>query len=401
MGVGSLKQRMAISLVLFFLLSASLVSSYVHTARAAEPTYLKIVNPLTGDKSFSFTTSGKNVGDTFIVNITVINVTDLSCWEFALQWDLSLLEFAGVTVPSDTVFAGKSPIVAGPDTSVAGQVILGSAVGPGQTSFAGSGTLAQVELRIIQGVGVSPLSFIRINDYTFLLDSGLTPIPFTAVNGYYEYEAEQAHLNVVNPLTGDQSFNFTMVSKLVSDTFIVNITVANVVNMGDGQVALKWNSSLLEFVRVIYPSDFVFAGRNFIIGGPDTSTNGMVIFAAGVGPQQGFSGSGVFAQVELKIIQGIGECDLSFNRIGEDTFLQTVNLIPISFIPFNGHFSLSMLGDVNYDLAVNMKDVMLVVHSFNFFPNTLGWNPRFDLDDNGRIDMRDIVIVLLDFNKHV
>jgi hypothetical protein len=48
-----------------------------------------------------------------------------------------------------------------------------------------------------------------------------------------------------------------------------------------------------------------------------------------------------------------------------------------------------------------MKDVVTVILAFNSFPNAPRWNSLADLDNNGRIDMRDIVRVLLDFNKHV
>lgn len=44
---------------------------------------------------------------------------------------------------------------------------------------------------------------------------------------------------------------------------------------------------------------------------------------------------------------------------------------------------------------------MLVIQSFNSFSNKVGWNPRLDLDNDGRIDTKDIAMVLRDFNKHV
>ncbi len=129
------------------------------------------------------------VGDTFIVNITVTNVTNLGSWMFTLQWNSSILTYNGVSLPSDNVFAGKNPVVAGPDTSVIGQVTYGVAAGPGQIGFTGSGTLAQVLLTIIQDRGKSPISFEGISIDTFLTDNtnNLVDIPFSPVNGYYEY----------------------------------------------------------------------------------------------------------------------------------------------------------------------------------------------------------------------
>jgi hypothetical protein len=40
-----------------------------------------------------------------------------------------------------------------------------------------------------------------------------------------------------------------------------------------------------------------------------------------------------------------------------------------------------------------------VTLAFNSFPNTPRWNRDADLDSSGRIDMRDLVIIVLNF-KH-
>lgn len=100
-------------------------------------------------------------------------------------------------------------------------------------------------------------------------------------------------------------------------------------------------------------------------------------------------------------MQGLGESDLSFEGIVADTFLLDKSVTDIPFTPIKAYFDFNILGDVNHDGVVNMKDIMIVVQSFNFFSNKAGWNPRLDLDNIGRIDTRDIVLVLLDFNKHV
>jgi hypothetical protein len=219
---------------------------------------------------------------------------------------------------------------------------------------------------------------------------------------------EPTLLKVVNPLTGDQWFNFTSPWKKVGDTFTLNITVTNVVNMGAWEVELQLNSSVLEFVKLIFPSDNVFAGENpqtpLVITKPVASV-GMVIFGAAAGPMQpSFSGSGVLAQVELKILQGIGESDLSFGDIGEyGTYLTALDLSNITFTPVNGYYHSSenpMCADINNDGTVDMKDLMSAVQMFNSFPDTPRWNPRADIDGNGRIDMRDIVIIVLNFGKH-
>jgi parallel beta-helix repeat protein len=59
-----------------------------------------------------------------------------------------------------------------------------------------------------------------------------------------------------------------------------------------------------------------------------------------------------------------------------------------------------LLGDLNHDVKVNLKDVMAAVQAFNSFPGQPRWNPDADIDNNGRVDMRDLLIIVLNFNKH-
>lgn len=399
-------------MALLFIMLVIGITIQSHRVNATEQTLLKVVNPLTGDEWFNFTTLQKSVGDAFILNITITDVTNLGAWQVTLQWNPSLLTFVNITLPSDHAFHALNPITAGPDLSTPGQMTYGVSVGPGQPGFTGSGTLAQVALRIVQG-GQCPISFEGVPTDTFLSALNLADIPFALVNGYYAYAQQQTYLNVINPLTGDQWFNFTKVGKNVGDTFMVNVTIVDVEELVCWQFGLQWNSSLLECVNTTIPSDNVFAYWNstdepLLVGGPDLSTPGLVVYGADIAwpGNVGFNGSGVLAQVEFKILQKGGQSELSFEGIipgSGDTFLQHgIDLSDIPFVPTNAYYSYSdsgLLGDVNNDGTVDMKDVALVVLAFNSFPNTPRWNKSADVDSSGRVDTRDLVIVILNF-KH-
>jgi len=60
-----------------------------------------------------------------------------------------------------------------------------------------------------------------------------------------------------------------------------------------------------------------------------------------------------------------------------------------------------LFGDVDNDEFVNMRDVLKCIEAFNSFQGKPRWNPSADLDQNGRVDTRDILIVLLNYGKHV
>jgi hypothetical protein len=60
-------------------------------------------------------------------------------------------------------------------------------------------------------------------------------------------------------------------------------------------------------------------------------------------------------------------------------------------------------GDVNNDGVVNMKDIIDILNSraFNAFSGTSRYKPYMDANADGRIDMRDILAIALNFNKHL
>lgn len=199
-----------VPLVLLFVLSSSLVAVWTHSADAEEPTYMEIVNPLTGTGWFNFNSKNKGIGDTFIINITVVNVERMVCWQFALQWNSSLLECVNVTLPSDNALRRghltEYPIdVGGSDLSTPGLVVYGaSSAYPGEPGFNGSGVLAQVEMEIKQSEGQCELSFEgAIHIDTFLLSRDLKDMTFTPVNGYYAYNQYTIYGDVDNNGTVD------------------------------------------------------------------------------------------------------------------------------------------------------------------------------------------------------
>jgi hypothetical protein len=53
-----------------------------------------------------------------------------------------------------------------------------------------------------------------------------------------------------------------------------------------------------------------------------------------------------------------------------------------------------------YDKKVDMKDVASLVILFNTKPTSPNWNPNADVDNNGVVNMIDIAIAILNFNKH-
>jgi len=66
----------------------------------------------------------------------------------------------------------------------------------------------------------------------------------------------------------------------------------------------------------------------------------------------------------------------------------------------DGQVKVRVMGDVNGDGVVNMRDVHIVCLAFGSQTGFLGWNFDVDFDQNGRIDMRDIGLACANFMRH-
>ena len=113
---------------------------------------LSLINPADASKYLSLTSAQKSVGDTVAVNVTISDVVELGAWQVGIEWNASLLSLVSISQSSDGVFAGQSTTATGPDSSTPGFVLCGLALLPGATKFNGTGTLAQLTLRIMQAV---------------------------------------------------------------------------------------------------------------------------------------------------------------------------------------------------------------------------------------------------------
>jgi hypothetical protein len=202
-------------------------------------------------------------------------------------------------------------------------------------------------------------------------------------------------VRIVNPITGNESFNFNRHQKNIGDIFLLNITIENVTDLGSWMTAMKWNTSLLEYVG---GTIFLFNEGFFPPEHHDDPVidNGLLYCGSAAGPlQPSFSGSTVLAQITLRIL-GAGQSNLTFEN---DTVLDDSNFTDIPFSKINASFSYCLSSDINNDGIVNMADIMIIVQAFHSYPNTSRWNPSCDINQDNRVNMQDIAIAILEYGK--
>jgi hypothetical protein len=231
---------------------------YVFAPRAYAAVSLTIVNadvpPDIGTSFFNLT--GKGIGDTFKVNLTVVDVADLASWQARVSWDPTELQFVSFAFPSDDVFFDKSPIRAPTDSSVPGTVLGGAAAGPGAGTFTGTGTLAVLTLRllVVPTVGdptpiTGTIDYTALGSDTFLLDGTGTDISFTPASGSYEIDFA---------LPGKPSFYLlpaTIKPASLGDIFTVDVMVSGVSSAWEiiaFQFSIMWNTTLIEPAAPFY-----------------------------------------------------------------------------------------------------------------------------------------------------
>ena len=237
---------------LAFLILVSAVTIQSTKGKSSEQTYLQIINPLTGDGSFNFTVQQKSVGDTFVVNVTVVNVTSLGTWQIGLNWNSSLLTFVNASIPSDNILGSADLYVVPPDTSQPEHAQLYYAATltnhhpPYTIHVNGTGTLAQLEFRIDQRGGETDLAFVGLGSDTFLLghdelDSAFD-IPFVPINGHFNlsvgktWYVPQAYLSIPEAINAASNGDTIQVAAGIYPGFTVDKAAIQVAGVGNGTI---------------------------------------------------------------------------------------------------------------------------------------------------------------------
>jgi hypothetical protein len=173
----------------------------------ANPTTLKVLDPIQGDTSIKFNnTNPPPTAPNYplgyvLINITVHDVTNLAAWQLNITWDHTLLEIANkalnadMYVPADNVFGAYADLVSNDITSSSAFFAVGLKISAPFSSITGSGTLCQVKFNVTKAPAENQtlncnLHLVQANEYsiyTMLVDSNANEIPCTLEDGYYEY----------------------------------------------------------------------------------------------------------------------------------------------------------------------------------------------------------------------
>jgi hypothetical protein len=136
------------------------------------------------------------VGETYTVNVTIANVTNLYTWQIQLSFDPTVLNCTNARYTENHVFAGKEIVAVNPViNNTEGYVLYGCCLLGNEETFNGNGTLCQIQFTAMSS-GKSALGFSGPED-TFLLDFGLNEVPYGTRDGCVTVE-EGLHCDLNN-----------------------------------------------------------------------------------------------------------------------------------------------------------------------------------------------------------
>jgi parallel beta-helix repeat protein len=406
-----------------------------------------------GTYDFTFFSNETGVGSCFFVNTTMRNVELLRSWQIGLVFENATLEYISAWLPTDHIFKPaeendwtfiKKFVLDDLDaTHKILKAVSTYAVPdpPNQWSFNGTGTLCQIQFRIVKQVNETQQ---QISSY-FTFDPDWTSIiqymDYKAktpgmIGGCYEYKwALNTTISVVNPgpdgysakwnasITtrnlGTPNFIFYSNETAVNPTFFINVTITNARCIRGWQIGIIFEDASLEYVSAWLPSDHVFRTpevedwsfvKVFI---PDeyNSTHKIIKGIASYAvpdPSWSFNGSGTLCQIQFKLIKPVNSTNPSWSSIFvfdmEWTAVARFDLpTPGTETPNveNGYvnYTFRPCSDIDKNGKVDLNDIVTVLDAFGSIPGKPNWNGNCDLDENGKVELSDLVTVLDHFGK--
>jgi len=292
------------------------------------------------------------VGESFIVNVTVTDVIDLSAWQIKLAFNPSIINCVEIIVPADNLFAGHDTTGISPKIdNYLGFLTVFNGIWELE-GVNGSGMLCQIKFNA-SCPGISILSFIDEMEIegTYLQNSEFNNIPFEASEGIVQVVGENFRLYKFNVTQNGTGYDITI------------YTNSNVTNF-----------NFSEFSKKI----------TFMVANTSNSTSFCTICI----PKALLNGT-------FTVISN--DTALSYTESSNDTyqclqFKLTCSNLSIQVLT-------TILGDLNGDRKIDMKDISMAARAFGTVPGDQRWEPRADLNNDVKVDMKDITLIAKNFGK--
>jgi len=334
------------------LLTATLIMALTPPQAISTETTTVYIDPKNGHSSF---------GESYTINVSVTNVTNLYTWQLRLSFNPSILNCTEVSVPPDNIFGGLIFIPSPPIIdNVIGDISALCAYATNEThGINGSGILCQIDF-ISKTPAITSLHLVKKGTEcwgcTYLQDPNNNFIPFEPIDGT---------VTVESPDFSENRFDVTQNGETYPVTVFSNSTVTD----------LNFNQTL----KVM----------SFMVEGPtDTKGASSVVFSKAL----------LNGTLAVKV-----DSTAVYYTISENA---THNFLHFTYqhSTKNVKILLTLKGDINGDRKIDMRDIYTVAKAYGSYPGHPRWNPLADLTgpdgiSDGKVDMRDIYAVAKEFGR--
>jgi hypothetical protein len=183
----------------------------------------------------------------------------------------------------------------------------------------------------------------------------------------------------------------------------INLTlyITGITSLWSWKVNVTWNNAILQLTPTGSVTEGPFLSSNgasttMFIEQPPTAGNIGALYSMLL-VNSSVSGSGALAYIAFT------PQTLGVNATIQITDIELLNPAgnQIATVgPVSTTITVRLVGDVNGDNLVNMKDIALVARAFGMTTSSPNWNPANDLNYDGVINMKDIALVARAFGTH-
>jgi hypothetical protein len=288
---------------------------------------------------------------TFTVNLSITNVTNLHHWQLSLSYDPSFLNCTSVSVPSDNILGYQIIFPTPKIDNTKGKISAFCAI-DGTSQVNGSGTLCQINFTS-KTPGITCISIINEMEWTgtYLQDSNNNFLSFKAMDGTIEITAQGFQENVFTATQNGINYLVITFSNSTITSFEFNETSKMM------QFNVTDSSGTKGFTSIVIHQQL---------------QNGT--FAALVDDVP------VYHLIHLNETHNF--LSLTYNHSSK-----VVKILP------------TILGDTNGDRYVDMKDIYTIVLAYASTPENPRWNPLADINRDNTVDMKDLYQAVLNYSK--
>ena len=319
----------------------------------------------------------------FEVELKIADITNLTCYEFKLYWNTTLLDLDYAHVIEIWPLQIKWEEI---DESL-GRYWLGVSA-RGEDKFTGNTTLVELYFKI----KYDPIypnnvySLLNLTE-TILGDASEPtpqPIPHMVHNGEYWCYSTKPKIKVEPSISKAKKFG---------KIFSVNVTVQDVVDLYDFEFWLYYNTTLLDIYSPYVQLGPMMSGATiYIVEWNDVL--GYVHFAAKLtSPAPPVNGSGTIAMVTFKVTKASvwPDPDLQCTLNLINTKLKTIKGIEVPHDEIDGLYLYKpVIGDLTSDGTVDLDDLYIISLAYGTKPGDLHWNRIADLNRDNLVNVLDL-----------